>query len=66
MKKYLNPCESGTQFSPKLIEIFNGDTFHAAKENSATLPIKSDYTFIRIIDGTGVIILKSAEFSLSS
>lgn len=66
MKKYLNPCESGTQFCPKLIEIFNGDTFHAAKENSTALPIKSDYTFIRIVDGTGVVILKSAEFSVSS
>lgn len=66
MKKYLNPCESGTQFCPKLIEIFNGDTFHAAKENSTAQPIKSDYTFIRIIDGKAVIILKSTEISVSA
>lgn len=66
MKKYLNPRESGSQFSPKLVEIFNSDTFHAAKENSTAQPIKSDYTFIRIIDGKAVIVLKSTEISVSA
>lgn len=66
MKKYLNPPESGSQFYPKLVEIFNSDTFYAAKENSTAQPIKSDYTFIRIIDGKAVIILKSTEISVSA
>lgn len=66
MKQYLNPCENGPIFSPKLIEIFNSDAFQAAKANSAAVPTKSDYTFIRITDGKGIIYLKSAEISVSA
>ncbi len=63
MKKYLNPPDGGTEFSPRLAEIFNGDTYQAAKTNSAAQPVKADYILIRIIEGSIVIILKSAEFS---
>lgn len=63
MKKYLNLRDGGTQFSPRLVEIFNGDTYQAAKINSAAQPVKADYILIRITEGSAAVTLKSAELS---